>query len=140
MTRMVPAFGACGACGEPRQAASLPPLMGHRLRQLRRTILGDRPRAVLLFMVPTALAIATDFVLRGPSLIIFPPKECLNYFGSSLASLGFWGGPLWLTSRLWRPATRGKSWPARAGLGAFWALFVLPLAAFSLGGQVLYYR
>ena len=79
--------------------------MGQRLRRMRRTILGKSPWAVLLFITPTLLAIALDFVLRAPSLLVFPPREWLNYFGSSLASAGFWGGPLWLTSRLW-PARR----------------------------------
>jgi hypothetical protein len=110
--------------------------MGQRLRRVRRMILGQSPRAVLLFLTPTLLAIALDFALRAPSLVIFPPREWLNYFGSSLASAGFWGGPLWLTSWLW-PARR---WPARVALGLFWGLFLLPLAAFGLGGQVLYYR
>jgi glucan phosphoethanolaminetransferase (alkaline phosphatase superfamily) len=110
--------------------------MGRRLRQMRREILGERPSAVLLFVTPTFLAILLDFALRAPSLLVFPPKEWLNYFGSSLASAGFWGGPLWLTSRLF--AARG--WPARVGLGLFYGLFVLPLATFSFGGQLLYYR
>jgi len=106
------------------------------MRALRRWVLGKHPRAVLLFVTPTFLAIAMDFALRAPSLLVFPPREWLNYFGSSLASAGFWGGPLWLTSRLW-PA---RSWRARIGLGAFAALFVLPLAVFAFGGQLLYYR
>jgi glucan phosphoethanolaminetransferase (alkaline phosphatase superfamily) len=110
--------------------------MGPRFRRLRRFILGDRPRAVLRFVVPTLLAIALDVALRGRSLLVFPPREWLNYFGSSLASAGFWGGPLWLASRL-LPAGR---WPARVLLGLFAVLFVLPLATFSFGGQLLYFR
>src|SRR5271165_2989082 len=104
--------------------------MGQRLRRARRVLLGNRPWAVLLFITPTLLAIALDFVLRAPSLLVFPPREWLNYFGSSLASAGFWGGPLWLTARLW-PARRG---PAKVTLFLFWALFLLPLATFALGG------
>ena len=111
--------------------------MGRRLRLLRRTLLGARPRMVLLFVTPTFVAIALDFAMRAPSLLVFPPREWLNYFGSSLASAGFWGGPLWLTSRLW--LSRRKRAP-RAGLAALWLLFVLPLATFGLGGQILYYR
>lgn len=110
--------------------------MGRRLRALRRTVLGRRPLAVLLFVTPTLLAIAMDFALRAPALLVFPPKEWLNYFGSSLASAGFWGGPLWVTSRLW-PA---RTWKARVGLGLFAVFFVLPLAVFSFGGQFLYFR
>ena len=111
--------------------------MGLRLRGVRRALLGGRPRAALLFLTPTLLAIALDVGLRAPSLAVFPPREWLNYFGSSLASAGFWGGPLWLTSRLWLSRRRRL---ARAALAAFWALFVLPFATFGLGGQLLYYR
>jgi glucan phosphoethanolaminetransferase (alkaline phosphatase superfamily) len=110
--------------------------MGRRVRSLRRWVLGNRPRAVLLFFTPTLLAIAMDFALRAPALLVFPPKEWLNYFGSSLASAGFWGGPLWYASRLWPP----RSTRARVGLGLFVTLFVLPLAVFAYGGQLLYYR
>jgi hypothetical protein len=106
-------------------------------RQLRRELLGARPAMVLLFVVPTMLAIALDVCLRAPSLAVFPPREWLNYFGSSLASAGFWGGPLWLTSRLWLSRRRTA---ARIGLFAFWLLFVLPLSTFAIGGQLLYYR
>ena len=110
--------------------------MGLRIRRLRRTILGDRPRAVLLFFVPTFVAIGLDFALRGRSLLVFPPREWLNYFGSSLASVGFWGGPLWFASRL-MPARRAAS---RVALAVFGALFVFPLATFGYAGQLLYYR
>ncbi len=91
---------------------------------------------MLLFATPTLLAIAMDVALRWPSLRVFPPREWLNYFGSSLASAGFWGGPLWLASRAWP----GRRWPARAAIGLFAALFVLPLATFAFAGQALYYR
>jgi glucan phosphoethanolaminetransferase (alkaline phosphatase superfamily) len=110
--------------------------MGYRLRRLRRFMLGDRPRAVLLFVVPTMLAIALDFMLRARSLLVFPPREWLNYFGSSLASAGFWGGPLWMTSQL----ARSKSLPGRIAFALFATLFVFPLAAFAFGGQMLYFR
>jgi glucan phosphoethanolaminetransferase (alkaline phosphatase superfamily) len=110
--------------------------MGYRLRRWRRFMLGDRPRAVLFFVAPTVLAIALDFALRARSLLVFPPREWLNYFGSSLASAGFWGGPLWLTSQLARSRRLG----GRVAFGAFAALFVFPLAVFSFGGQVLYFR
>jgi hypothetical protein len=110
--------------------------MGRRIARAVRLTLGDRPRLVLLFVTPTALAIALDFILRGRSLVIFPPKEWLNYFGSSLASAGFWGGPLWLASRL----LARRSVPARIGFGVFTAVFVFPLAFFCFGGQPLYYR
>jgi arylsulfatase A-like enzyme len=110
--------------------------MGQRLRRFRRAILGRRPSAILRFLVPTFAAIALDVALRFRSLLVFPLKEWVNYFGSSLASAGFWGGSLWLMSRL-LPARR---WPARVALGLYAALFVFPLATFSYGGQLLYFR
>jgi hypothetical protein len=108
-----------------------------RLRRIARALLGRRPLAVLWFASPTVLAVALDFALRARSLFVFPPKEWLNYFGSSLASAGFWGGPLWLATRF-LPA--GPRWAARLARGAFALLFVFPLAAFSFGGQLLYFR
>jgi glucan phosphoethanolaminetransferase (alkaline phosphatase superfamily) len=101
-----------------------------------RVILGDRPVAILFFVSPTAIAILIDLVLRARALAVFPPIEWLNYFGSSLASAGFWGGPLWLASRLFTLGTRAR----RIGVGLFGALFVLPLAFFCFGGQVLYFH
>ncbi len=100
------------------------PPVRRRLRLLRRTFLGARPRMVLLFVTPTLLAIALDLAMRAPSLFVFPPREWLNYFGSSLASAGFWGGPLWLMSRLWlrgagarRERGSRRSRPVRAAAG-----------------------
>ena len=110
--------------------------MGLRLRLFRRRALGGRPRLVLLFFAPTLAAVAIDFVLRGRSLLVFPPIEWLNYFGSSLASLGFWAGPMWIASRLLgsrRPA-------ARVALGLLTSLFFFPLATFAFAGQALYYE
>jgi glucan phosphoethanolaminetransferase (alkaline phosphatase superfamily) len=101
-----------------------------------RTLLGERPRAVLLFAAPTLLAIALDLCLRARSLVVFPPKEWLNYFGSSLASAGFWSGPLWLMSRFFGRRTTG----ARVATALFCACFVFPLSAFCFGGQLLYFR
>ena len=110
--------------------------MGRRTRRIRRLLLGDRPRAIFYFVLPTFLAIALDVTLRARSLLVFPLKEWVNYFGSSLASAGFWGGSLWMMSRL-LPA---RTWPARIVLGLYAALFVFPLATFSFGGQLLYFR
>ncbi|MGH7294151.1 MAG: sulfatase-like hydrolase/transferase, partial [Polyangiaceae bacterium] len=110
--------------------------MGLRARRFRRLILGQSPRAILLFVVPTMLAVALDFSLRARSLFVFPPRELLNYFGSTLASAGFWGGSLWMMSRLWPP----RRWIARVALGAYAVLVVFPLETFSLGGQYLYFR
>ena len=105
-------------------------------RAIVRTLAGDRPLVLLCFVSPTLLAIAIDFVLRPRSLLAFEPLQWLNYFGSSLASAGFWGGPLWLASRLFTRTGR----PARAGLAAFFALFVFPLSVFCFGGQPLYFH
>ena len=110
--------------------------MGLRMRRLRRLLLGERPGAILLFVLPTFCAVALDLVMRARSLLVFPLKEWINYFGSSLASAGFWGGSLWLVSGL-LPA---RGWPARVAMGVYSALFVFPLATFSFGGQLLYFR
>ena len=110
--------------------------MAGRFERVRRKLLGDEPRKVLLFVAPTCLAILLDVCLRARSLVVFPPKQWLNYFGSSLASAGFWGGPLWLASRLF--LARGRA--ARAGLILFSASFIAPLAVFCFGGQPLYYQ
>jgi len=101
--------------------------MGQRLRRVRRLLLGDRPRAILLFVLPTFVAVTLDVTLRARSLLVFPLKEWINYFGSSLASAGFWGGSLWMMSRL-LPARR---WPAKVLLGLYATVFVFPLATFS---------
>jgi hypothetical protein len=100
-----------------------------------RALLGDRPLAILFFVAPTGMAIALDLVLRARALAAFPPFEWLNYTGSSLASAGFWGGPLWLTSRLFTKRSLG----ARAGLLVFALVFLLPLATLCFGGQILYF-
>jgi hypothetical protein len=99
-------------------------------------VLGDRPRFVFLYVAPTLLAIAMDATLRPRSILAFEPLQWLNYFGSSLAAAGFWGGPIWLASYLYGRPGRG----AKAGLVAFFALFVLPLAIFCFGGQALYFH
>ena len=99
-------------------------------------VLGDRPRFVFLYVAPTLLAIAMDATLRPRSILAFEPLQWLNYFGSSLAAAGFWGGPIWLASYLYgRP---GRA--AKVGLVAFFALFVFPLSVFCFGGQALYFH
>jgi arylsulfatase A-like enzyme len=107
-----------------------------RVARVVRIVLGDRPVAILYFVSPTALAILLDLSLRARALAVFPPLEWLNYFGSSLASAGFWGGPLWLASRLFTLQARAR----RIGLAIFTTLFVLPLAFFCYGGQALYFH
>jgi arylsulfatase A-like enzyme len=109
--------------------------MGLQARRLRRVLLGGRPRAALVFFVPTLFAVALDFALRGRSLLVFPSREWINYFGSSLASAGFWAGPLWAAALGMRRARA-----SRVPIVLFAALFVFPLESFCLGGQLLYYR
>jgi hypothetical protein len=106
-------------------------------RRLLLCLVGDRPAALFCFVSPTLLAVAIDVVLRPRSLLAFEPLQWLNYFGSSLASAGFWGGPLWLVSRLFTP---GAGAGARAGLAAVFGLFVFPLSVFCFGGQPLYFH
>jgi arylsulfatase A-like enzyme len=104
--------------------------------RLVRVLVGDRPAALVCFVFPTILAVVFDFVLRPRSMLAFEPFQWLNYTGSTLASAGFWGGPLWLASYLFlRPG-----WPPRAALGVFFTLFVLPLATCCFGGQWLYFH
>jgi hypothetical protein len=91
---------------------------------------------VLLFFLPTLLAVALDLALRGRSMMVWPPIEWLNYFGSSCASLGFWSGPTWLAARL----VRSKRPTARGALAVLVALFFFPLATFAYGGQALYFQ
>ncbi|HEY8038573.1 MAG TPA: sulfatase-like hydrolase/transferase, partial [Polyangiaceae bacterium] len=110
--------------------------MRRRWRWLLRVLFGERPLAVAAFLAPTLLAVALDVALRWRAMLAFPPLQWLNYWGSSWASAGFWGGPLWLASR----AMPARRWPARVGLGLFALLFVFPLAAFSYGGQLLYFH
>lgn len=105
-------------------------------RQVERRLVGERPVLLLCFVAPTLLAIAIDFLLRPRSLLAFEPLQWFNYFGSSLASAGFWGGPLWIASRLFTMPGRA----ARAGILAFFGIFVFPLSVFCFGGQPLYFH
>ncbi len=117
--------------------------MRTRFARVTDALLGAHPAHLLYVVAPTLLAVALDFALRARALLVYPPLEVLNYFGSSLASAGFWGGPLWLTSYLFAPARSGAGWrrlAARAALATVFAGFVLPFALFSYGGQVLYFR
>jgi hypothetical protein len=110
--------------------------MAFDARRLVRVLVGERPATLLCFVAPTLVAVAIDVLLRPRSLLAFEPLQWLNYVGSSLASAGFWGGPLWLASRLFlRP---GRA--ARVGLIAFFGLFVFPLSVFCFGGQPLYFH
>lgn len=120
--------------------ARAPSVWRRRARAVGRALLGDRPAMIALLLTPTLLAIALDFVMRPRSLLDFPPFEWLNYTGSSLASAGFWGGPMWLVSRLFTMRSGRARILATAGLVVFFGALFLPYAVFAYGGQALYYR
>jgi glucan phosphoethanolaminetransferase (alkaline phosphatase superfamily) len=106
-----------------------------RAKEIARRVFGERPLALLFLMSPTLLAIVMDVALRWRSMIDFPPKEWLNYFGSSFAACGFWGGPMWLAARLFGSRARY----AKPALAAIFGLLFFPFACFEYGGQALYY-
>lgn len=114
----------------------------------RRVLLGERPRALAFLLVPTAIALVLDVVLRGGVVIGYAPQGKAIYGSSLLISAGFWVLPLWGAARLYARGTslradgrgdRGRV-VARVALAAFFALWVLPLATFCFGGQTLYHR
>ncbi len=115
-----------------------------RGKRLKRALLGDDPRALLLLLTPTALALALDLLLRGGTLIGYAPQGKAIYFSSWAVSAAFWTLQLWCAARLWTFATKTSPSRARvlsrAGLALFFGLWVLPLVTFSFGGQVLYHR
>ena len=114
-----------------------------RRSRLKRALLGEQPRALLLLLLPTALALVLDLLLRGRVLVGYAPQGKAIYGSSLLISAGFWVLPLWCAARLYalRNAERARvRHAARAGLALFFAAWVLPLATFCFGGQVLYHR
>jgi hypothetical protein len=114
-----------------------------RRSRLKRALLGNDPRALVLLLVPTALALVLDLVLRGRVLVGYALQGKAIYGSSLLISAGFWVLPLWCAARLYalRDAESARTrLLARAGLVGFFGLWALPLATFSFGGQVLYHR
>ncbi len=109
---------------------------GARLSVLVREIFGERPSTILLLVSPTLIGVALDVVLRHHTLRFFPPKEWLNYFGSTLVAAGFWGSSLWCAARLVDGGTR---W-GRALVVAWFLVFVLPFSFFAYGGQYIYFQ
>ncbi len=95
---------------------------------------------VLFFVAPTILAITLDLFIRGRAIAAYNPLDLVNYLGSSLASAGFWGGSLWLASRLFLLDHGRARIVARVGLALFFGLWVLPLAISCYGAQALYHR
>jgi Sulfatase len=107
-----------------------------RLVRCKRALLGDRPRVLLTLAAPTALAVALDVSIRGGSLAGFATQAKLIYASSLLISAAFWVEPLWLCAWL----LRRRSPRARAATATIFALWVLPFATCSYGGQALYHR
>ncbi|MCC6647736.1 MAG: sulfatase-like hydrolase/transferase [Polyangiaceae bacterium] len=119
-----------------RQPKEPKPSLGERARHAYHAALGERPVLVWWLVSPTLVGTALDVWLRHGTLRYFPPRQWLNYFGSSLVSAGFWGGALWMFA-VWLP-TGGRR--AKAAFAAYFALFVLPFSFFAYGGQAVYFR
>jgi glucan phosphoethanolaminetransferase (alkaline phosphatase superfamily) len=104
---------------------------------MRRLMVGDDPRVLLWFVAPTALGLAIDLVLRARALAGYALQGKAIYGSSLLVSAGFWMLPLWTAARL--HALRSAR-VRRGALAAIAALWILPFATFSYGGQILYHR
>ncbi|MDB4942473.1 MAG: Choline-sulfatase [Labilithrix sp.] len=107
-------------------------------------MLGERPKGLLLLLVPTFLALWIDVVLRGSLLAGYALQGKAIYASSLLVSAAFWALPLWGAARLWGVATapersRGRL-VARILLAAFFAAWVFPIATCSYVGQVVYHH
>lgn len=101
--------------------------------RLLRVLLGDRPRALLLFLLPTALAVVLDVILRAPSIAAFAPQGKAIYASSLLVSAAFWMLPSWVLGRLW-------TMRARVAVALLLTVWILPFATLSYAGQALYHR
>jgi len=110
--------------------------MGERLTRVKRALLGQRPRARLVFLAPTLLSLAVDLTLRGRAMLEFQPHGKAIYFSSLLVSAAFWVLPLSLASRLFDAASRWRG----AALVVFFGIWIMPLATFGYAGQVAYFR
>jgi glucan phosphoethanolaminetransferase (alkaline phosphatase superfamily) len=119
--------------------------MREGLQRVRRLLLGDDPRALLFFLLPVAISTAVDLPLRARDMVSWQPHGLAIYFSSLLVGAGFWVFPLALAARvLARHGSDSTSRPklvgARAGLVAFFTLWVLPVFAFGDAGQWLYFH
>jgi glucan phosphoethanolaminetransferase (alkaline phosphatase superfamily) len=110
--------------------------------RLARVILGGSPRALLLLLAPTGLAILLDAVLRARTLLGYAPQGKAIYGSSLLISAALWALPLWCVAWLLRArGSAGKNARlASAGLLVLLVTWVFPLATFGYGGQALYHR
>ena len=96
-----------------------------------------RPRALLALLAPTGLAVVLDAILRARTLAGYALQGKAIYGSSLLISAALWALPLWCVASLLRARSRSL-----AGAGLFVIVFawLLPLATFGYGGQVLYHR
>ena len=101
-----------------------------------RVLLGERPRALLWLLAPTALAVVLDLVLRARSLAGHAARGQAIYLSSILVSAGFWVLPLRLGSQL---LAARRPW-ARVTFALVLGTVLLPLSVFCYAGQALYYR
>ena len=132
---------AAAADPSPRAPVEEPTSLKAKARSALRDLVGDEPKMIVLLVAPTLVAIAMDLVLRGRSTLrYFPPKELLNYFGSSLVCCGFWGSTLWLMARLWESRERRFGALKKGVVAAYFVLFVIPFSFFAYGGQYVYFR
>jgi len=91
-----------------------------------------------LWLAPTLFAVALDLVLRARTLAGYALQGKAIYASSLLVSAGFWALPLWVASRL-GSGDASSARARRAGLAILLGLWVLPLATFCYGGQVVYH-
>jgi hypothetical protein len=97
-----------------------------------------------MLLAPTLLALVLDVVLRGRLLAGYALQGKAIYGSSLLISAGFWVFPLWCGARLTTLQTSASSprrrLAAKVGLYVLFGAWLLPLAIFSYGGQILYHR
>jgi glucan phosphoethanolaminetransferase (alkaline phosphatase superfamily) len=110
--------------------------MGVRTRA-KRLLLGQPAKALASLLTPTAAALVVDLALRARALAGYALQGKAIYGSSVLVSAGFWALPLWTAARLAHPGAGRAARVARALLVGLW---LVPWAAFSFGGQVVYQR
>jgi hypothetical protein len=114
--------------------------MGERAARVARILLGERPRALLRFLAPTAGAVCLDLLLRGRTLAGYALQGKAIYGSSLLIGAAFWALPTWWAARLLARERQERSLARSAVLVSFFGLWVLPLATLAYGGQALYRR
>jgi glucan phosphoethanolaminetransferase (alkaline phosphatase superfamily) len=114
--------------------------MGTMLVRTKQILLGENPRALLWLMAPTFLSIAIDVILRGGDFIVWEPHGEAIYFSSLLISSAFWVFTLLVGARLINALVGSKKTIALVGLILLFEVWVFPIAAFSYGGEILYFK